>query len=285
MDELAARRESLAADLAQVEETLALLHDGPGSPWESDNATVRALAEDAVNIKQEMLALTERELRMLQDQIQAAREAAEGRPSDPQLETGTDLDREAAAVRRLQTLIATYYEDLRRLAETMPSEEELAQRRAALAAAQAVRDLHIDPDKVLLDGTEGSVVLRNMTERLSDEDIPESRRDIAPICSIRTRLFGNLVASENRSLRPVGKNQYVARVRLQPGTTSLRLRSGEWRLKLPDDANAADFLVTLTELPGADAELHVFPVDGLLAADNAYIPAWLPPELNLAPTT
>ena len=120
-----------------------------------------------------------------------------------------------------------------------------------------------------------------MTSRLSDPNIPETRRDIAPICGIRTELFGTLIASERRSLSPVGKNNYVAKVRLQPGETTLRIKNDRWDIQLPQNQNAGDFLITLHLPPDSPPELHLFAVDDLLAEPNPHIPAWLPEEINL----
>ena len=132
-----------------------------------------------------------------------------------------------------------------------------------------------------LNGDEGSTALSQISQRLSDSSIPESRRDIAPICGIRTQLFGKLIASERRSLRPVGKNHYIARIRIQPGDTTLRIKEHRWELQLPENMSASDFLVTLYSPPGSPPELHIFAVDDLLALEEPHIPAWLPEELNI----
>jgi hypothetical protein len=123
-----------------------------------------------------------------------------------------------------------------------------------------------------------------MTRRLTDKNIPESRRDIALICSIETRLFGTLIASENRSLKPAGKNQYVARVRLQPGESTLRVGNDHWDVSLPRDMNAADYLITLFAPPDKTPEFHVFSIADLLELDKPHIPAWLPTGINLNPS-
>ena len=57
------------------------------------------------------------------------------------------------------------------------------------------------PDGSSRELPEGSTALASITERLTDPSIPESRRDIAPICTIKTLLFDTLVVSEIRSLR------------------------------------------------------------------------------------
>ena len=120
-----------------------------------------------------------------------------------------------------------------------------------------------------------------ITQRLTDSRIPESRRDIAPIITIKTRLFDTLVGSESRSLKPVGKNHYIAKIRLQPGDTSIGIQSHHWQIRLPSHANAQDFLITLYSPLDAPPELHIFAVDELLAQDAPHIPAWLPADLDL----
>ena len=97
------------------------------------------------------------------------------------------------------------------------------------------------------------------------------------------RLFGALVGSENRSLQPVGKSHYIARIRLQPGDTTIYIQGDQWEVKLPRDVSAREFLITLYRPPGGTSELHVFAVDELLAEDDPHIPAWLPDNLQLDP--
>jgi len=188
---------------------------------------------------------------------------------------------EAAAVSRLQSLLEIYYTEQREAAALLPSSDEIAAREAAHRDVATLDQIAFDADKVYLSGAEGSMALAQITRRLMDTQVPESRRDIAPICLIKTRLFDTLVSSENRSLTPVGKNHYVARVRIQPGDTTLVIMSQHWELRLPQQANARDHLVTLYQPVEGEAELHVFAVEDLLAVADAHIPAWLPEELEI----
>ena len=192
-------------------------------------------------------------------------------------------DEQAKEVSRLLNLLTDYYDDLRESLNKMPSAEELARREADQEDAASLAEIPFSADKVRLNGAEGITALARIAERLGDDGIPESRRDIAPICGIKTRRFGTLVASENRSLKPVGKNQYIARVRLQPGDTTLRINTHKWELKLPQNISASDYLVTLLLPKSGAPELHVFAIDDLLAEDPPYIPTWLPQELNIKP--
>jgi len=192
-------------------------------------------------------------------------------------------EEEAATVTRLHGLLESYYEELQESAATLPTAEEIAAREAAQRDAAARKPIALDADKVLLSGAEGSMALAEITRRLSDPALPESRRDTAPICMVKTRLFDMLVSSETRSLTPVGKNHYVARVRIQPGDTTIILMSKQWEFRLPQHENARDHLITLYRPEQGEPELHVFAVDDLLAIKDAHIPAWLPKELDLPP--
>ncbi|MCB1844832.1 MAG: hypothetical protein KDI09_17850 [Halioglobus sp.] len=191
------------------------------------------------------------------------------------------LAQEAEKVERLHELLESYHAQVQEASATLPTLEELERREAARRDAETLARIPFSADKVRLSGSEGSTALAMISERLSDPLIPESRRDIALICVIKTRLFGKLVGSENRSLKPVGKNHYVARVRLQPGDTTLGIQGHQWTLRLPENGNGQDFLLTLYRPPQASPVLHVFAVDDLLAQERAHIPAWLPDDLKL----
>ncbi|MCB1708214.1 MAG: hypothetical protein KDI10_05690 [Halioglobus sp.] len=289
---LTQERGMLTAELDQYKATVRLIQTDGRPPEQSGNPAVRRLALEMVKIKERLIVVTERELTLLQEQITAARalaaaspqyEVADGIESKPLRVTTPDYSMadEQEHVERLRTLLASYYAELQEAARTLPSEEELAARAAAQLEAEQLARIPFSADKVQLSGAEGSTALSQITRRLTDPDIPESRRDIAPICGIRTELFGALIASEQRSLRPVGKNNYVARIRLQPGDTTLRIKDKRWAIQVPQNDNAGDFLVTLYVPPDSPPELHLFAVDDLLAEDNPHIPAWLPQDINL----
>ena len=194
-------------------------------------------------------------------------------------------DRDEKDVARLLSLISAHYEELEESKKTQPSEKELAARDAAQQDAATLAKIPFSADKVRLNGSEGNTALARMTQRLTDQSIPESRRDVAIICSIKTHLFGTLIASENRSLAPAGKNHYIARVRLQPGKSTLRVGADLWEVSLPQDINAADYLITLYAPPDQKPEFHVFSVAELLGEEKPHIPAWLPPGIKLNPAT
>lgn len=294
---LTREREMLTRELEQYDRTLAVLQSDDTPPEESSNPAVRTLALERVRIKERIVAITEREVTLLQEQITearatAARAAIEPPEPAPQpVETKPmrtaprdfSAEQERENVARLYKLLTDHYAELQEAAKTLPTEEEMAERKAALRDAQSLARIPFNADKVRLSGAEGSTALAQITQRLSDPTLPESRRDIAPICTVKTRLFGSLIASETRSLQPVGKHHYVARIRLQPGDTTLRIQGDQWQIQLPQDINASDYLVTLYRPPGSRPELHVFGVDDLLADREAHIPAWLPDELDIKP--
>jgi len=297
---LTAEREKLSLELEQYQATIALLEPGGKRPEQSSNPAVKKLAIEMVALRERLISVTEREVTLLQEQIILANADAMGAPlpattsapdadAEPGIESkpirmhsmAYNLEQEKENVKRLHALLAEYYTELQESARTLPSAEELAQRESAQRNADTLDKIPFSVDKVRLNGSEGSTALTRITQRLSDPNIPESRRDMAPICAIKTRLFGKLIGSENRSLKPVGKHNYVAKIRLQPGDTTLRIQGNSWEIRLPQDASAADYLVTLYQVPGNQPELHVFAVNDLMAEDDPHIPAWLPADLKL----
>jgi hypothetical protein len=209
-----------------------------------------------------------------------------GQPSDtapPSLQQQV-LAANAESVDRLHALLKDFYQEEEESAKILPTAEEITQRETAQRDAEKLDKIPFSADKVRLSGSEGSTALAKITQRLMDSEIPESRRDIAPICLIQTRLFDALVGSENRSLKPIGKNHYIARVRLQPGDTTISILSKHWQVKLPEYANSRDFLITLYRPVVGVPELHVFAVEDLVAEERPHIPAWLPAELGIKTT-
>ena len=304
LQRLTDERLMLTSELDQFRKTLAILHTDGTPPEQSTNPAVRTLALETVALKQRLIAITEQEVTLLQQQIVAAKAkdrahskmqetaaalaSAESRPdnameSKPLRTSSVDYTREHEAqnVERLHGLLENYYTELQESARILPTEEELTQREISQRDADTLNRIPFSVDKVRLSGSEGSTALAEISQRLMDPRLPESRRDIAPICIIKTRLFDTLVGSENRSLKPVGKNHYIARVRLQPGDTTISILSNQWEVRLPQHADARDFLITLYRPVEGTPELHVFAVDELLSAEKPHIPAWLPRELDI----
>jgi len=300
LQRLTEERETLTAELEQYRKTLDQLHTDGTPPEQSANPAVRSLAQKAAELKERLIGITEQEVTLLQKEIVATQNGEQapgaatsvGEPEpDPEtaleskplrsLESGDAVEEEAETVSRLHGLLENYYTELQESAAVLPSPEEIAAREEAQRDAASLKRIPFNVDKVRLSGTEGSMALAQITRRLMDPMIPESRRDIAPICLIKTRLFDTLVSSENRSLTPVGKNHYIARVRIQPGDTTLTIMSKQWELSLPQHVNARDYLVTLYQPVEGEPELHVFAVEDLLAVQDAHIPAWLPQELKI----
>ena len=190
-------------------------------------------------------------------------------------------EQEAKQVAKLHQLLQAYYTEAEEASNTQPTPTELAEREKASRELEATTRIPFNADKVRLSGAEGSTALSEITRRLNDPKIPESRRDSAPICSIKTHLFSTLIASDRLSLKPAGKHHYVAKVRLQPGDTTVRVQGHRWKIRLPDDINVSEYLITLYKPPGNAPEFHIFSVDELLAEDQAHIPPWLPDELQI----
>ena len=297
---LTSEREMLTVELEQYEKTLDILQTDGTPPEESSNPAVRKLAREVVRLKERLVAIAEQEVTLLQEQIIDARSreekvaAVEAREderrreeleSKPLREVHVDYthDQEAENVERLHELLQSYHTEIQESSQTLPTEDELRRRELAQRDAETLARIPFSADKVRLSGSEGSTALTRITQRLMDPRIPESRRDIAPICTIKTRLHGSLVGSENRSLKPVGKNHYVARIRLQPGDTTLSVLDDSWEIRLPQHANGQDFLVTFYRPARGIPELHVFAVDDLLALERPHLPAWLPEELDIKP--
>ncbi|MEH6568185.1 MAG: hypothetical protein V7709_03850 [Halioglobus sp.] len=280
----------LSEELAQYDKTLSLLVPPGSRAANSRNPAVKNIAAETTRIRQRLITITEREVTLIQKRIAAYKAAATEDAANPAAAGNRvdntpvySLDDEAEDVARLLRLLTKYYTELQESLRTEPTAEELAKREASQKLADELDETPFTAAKVRLSGAEGITALIQISQRLSDTSIPESRRDIAPICSIKTRFFGSLTASENRSLKPVGKNNYIARIRLQPGDTSLRIQSHKWDLRLPQDVAAQDYLVTLFLPRMGVPELHVFSVEDLLAQEMPYIPAWLPTEIKLQP--
>jgi len=299
LQQLTEKRETLEAELEQYRKTIDLLHTDEIPPEQSANPAVRSLAAETAALKQRLTEISEQEATLLQREPVAARNdreepvataagaqpgpgaAMESRPLRSHADGLSPEEAEAEAVSRLHGLLENYYTELQESAAILPSAEEIEAREAAQRDAASLKVIPYNVDKVRLSGNEGSMALAQITRRLMDPLIPESRRDIAPICLIKTHLFDMLVSSENRSLTPVGKNHYIGRVRIQPGDTTLIIRSKQWDIRLPQHANAQDYLITLYRPEEGEAELHVFAVEDLLAVEDAHIPAWLPEELKI----
>ncbi|PLW69010.1 hypothetical protein C0039_10350 [Pseudohalioglobus lutimaris] len=203
--------------------------------------------------------------------------------SKPLRETVPDYSTELEdeQVSRLQNLLRSYHHEERVAAQNQPTAEELERRQKASDDAAHMSTIPFNAGKVRLSGAEGSLALAEITRRLSDPNIPESRRDYRPVCSLRTYLLGSLIAGESRSLQPVGKHHYLLKQNLQPGNTTINIAGHSWNVNIPEDSHSQAYLITLYKPPGSAPQLHVFPVAELLAADNAHIPAWLPEELQL----
>lgn len=306
---LAEQRQALTLELEQYEKTLDLLNTDAASPEESANPAVRKLAYEAMLVKQQLVSIASEEVTLLQRQINGTDTLTDKfskGPGDEILIAGAanggtlsqrnrameskplrsmDMDYtqspDAKNVERLHGLLEEYFAQVQHSANVLPTDDEVVLRERAQRDIEMLAKIPYSVDKVRLSGSEGNTALAHITRRLMNPAIPESRRDSAPICSIKTYLFDTLVANESRSLQPVGKNHYVAKVRLQPGESTLSILSERWDVSLQQLTVASDFLITLYRPPGRNAQLHIFAIEDLLALEDAHIPAWLPPELGI----
>ena len=81
-----------------------------------------------------------------------------------------------------------------------------------------------------------------------------------------------------------GENNYIAKVRLQPGESNLRVGESLRGVHLPQNISATNYVITIYTPPSAEPEFHVFSIPDLLTQEKPHIPAWLPPELKLKST-
>ena len=281
-------RELLTTELEQYDTTLKLLTGGQSTRNSTDPAVFK-LSQEIVQAKLRLIRITEREVKLLQQKIAIAQAKAE---QDAALSSADararaersrrlQLRREEEMVSRLLSLLARYYQELEETLKNLPSGEEMIQLDAVARDQARLAKVPMSSEKVRLTADEGLEYLALISDRLADDSLPDSRRDIAPICSLRTRLFGKLISSEKRSLKPVGKSHYMARIRLQPGQTEIRAKGVTWRVSLPEDLSAGDFILALHAPAFADPELHIVSVDDLLDTASSQLPHWLPAELKL----
>ncbi len=183
-------------------------------------------------------------------------------------------------VERLQSILQAYYSDSApQLPAAANAQVDSASTTAAVGKAEQLTQSGYSADKVYLSGDEGNIVLAQFTRRLKDPRIPELHRDVAPICTVKTRLFDTLVNSERISLKPIGKNHYIASIKLQPGESTFAIKSQEWQVSVPEDRVAREHLVTFYREPGGKPQLHTFAVEDMLASADPLVPEWLPPDI------
>jgi len=292
--QLTKERERLSAKYEEYRKNIELLAGDDPNPAQSSNPAVRKLAVAMVETKSRIITIIEKEVTLLQDQIVEAESIATevGPLTEQDAETRPlrttvpdySMEQEEENVERLLSILAQQYAELEEDLSTLSDREELVTEKAVQQDAAALAHIPFSPDKVRLSGAEGSAALARVSQRLSNEKIPQSRHNIARICAIKTRQNGTLVSSVNRSLKPVGKNNYVAKVRLQPGDTSIQIGGDRWEVRLPKDINSMNYLITLYIPPSGKPEFHIFSIPDLLAQDSPYIPPWLPPEFALSPS-
>ena len=192
-----------------------------------------------------------------------------------------DPQSEAADVQRLHSLLAAYHGEMEAYDRTAPAADQGGADEPGRNSANNVATLPFSPGKIHLNGAEASAVLSRISMRLAEAEPEDARQDSAPEYSIETHLYGTLVGSDSRSLKAVGKNNFVGRARLLPGQTTVRILEHSWELTLPKDASAKDVLVTFYSPTEGEPELYIFAIDDLLAEKNPHIPHWLTDGLKI----
>lgn len=185
----------------------------------------------------------------------------------------------AQEVERLQSILQAYYSDSAPQLPTTSPQVKSEPDTDPVDKAARVTKAGYSADSVYLTGGEGNALLAHYTRRLKDPRIPELHRDVAPICTVKTRLFDTLVDSKRISLKPVGKHHYIASIKLQPGESTFAIKSQEWQVDVPEDSAAREHLIAFYRDPGRKPQLHTFAIEDMLASTDPLVPGWLPPDI------
>jgi hypothetical protein len=246
-----ARIQHLEREAAQYRASVDLLR---ANGADMDSAAIRALAGELKAIREELASL-----QAVPDTVDAQRQPAATKPQAP-------LTPEDAEARRLKQLLAAHYA-AEEAAAAAPAEAS-----ASPVTAQAVQ---FDGSKIRLNGDEGVLALQKIEEELGQSNRDPSRRYRDLVFHVETRNNGVLVDSGSHSLRSLGQGQYVARIRLVPGSAKISVRRDDWRVDL-DAGAGGEYLVTLSAPEDSQPRLHLIPVNELKAASSAELPTWLP---------
>ena len=284
---LTTERELITSELTQLRKTIALLQGSARPGTGKSSETVKRLNAEILILKLKLIELSKQEIALLEAEITSADDPVlepepviESKPLRTQTPDYSD-EAEAAQVTQLRKLLKDYYVEEELAREIGPSAEEVVAREAASRDAAQLDKIPFNVSKVRLSGAEASIALAQVTRRLANPDIPETRRYPVPVYSVKTHLFGNLIASEQRSMTPVGKYHYISRIELQPGDTTVHMLGYRWQVNLPDDIHTQAYLITLYKPPGTKPEFHIFSIEELLAEEHAHIPAWLPEQAGI----
>ncbi len=267
-DQLAAELNLLRQQQRQVErnisqyETSIELLGASSQDQATPNAALRTLAKQLQSSRRQLLDITERESQLMAQLMPAGEKAARNSVTE-------EDNPDAADVARLRTLLRNYY-----------AEEARTEAAAIAGTAPAQEDIDtggsdFSLSKIRLSGPESVAALENISRRLADNSMPIQRRELDIIFHVEVRRDGKLISSSSHSLKALGKSQYIGKVSLQGGSATFTVRKEDWSAKLITQ-DSSDYLITLSQLRGADSELHVIPVDELKATQWAELPPWLP---------
>jgi len=246
-----ARIQHLEREAAQYRASVDLLR---ANGADMDSAAIRALAGELKQIRDELASL------------QAAPDTADVQRQSAATTLQAPLTPEDAEAQRLKQLLSAHY----------AAEEAAAAAPAKIPATQVTaQTVQFDGSKIRLNGDEGVLALQKIEEELGQSNRDPGRRYRDLVFHVETRNNGVLVDSGSHSLRSLGQGQYVARIRLVPGSAKISVRRDDWRVDL-DASAGGEYLVTLSAPEDSQPRLHLIPVNELKAASTAELPSWLP---------
>jgi hypothetical protein len=255
LNDLRQEKRQLEREVAQYRASIDLLRaSGAGG---IDSSTLQSLSEEVGRTRARIQALEHRELELL------------GMLENSTGSTDPAVDPAASDVARLTQLLKAHYSG-----ESVP--EEAAESAQPAPEPLELPQVDIGSNKVMLTGTEGVAAINLISERLSGPQPASQLRDVDIVFNIETRRNGDLVSSSNHTLKALGSGQYVGKVALAEGSIRIVVRGDEWRSGITAAAGG-EYLVTLHASGSGQAQLHLIPVDELLATRWAGMPSWLPP--------
>ena len=255
LNTLRQEKRQLEREVAQYRASIELLRaSGAGG---IDSSTLQSLSEQVGRARARIQALEHRELEL------------QGMLERSTVSSAAGVDPAASDVARLTQLLNAHYAGEESPGEVVESTREEID-------PGALPNVDIGSSGVMLSGSEGVAAINLISERLSGPQSASQLRDVDIVFNIETRRDGALVGSSNHTLRALGKGQYVGKVVLQGGEIRVVVRTDEWRA-IVAPAASGEYLVTLHASGNAPTQLHLIPVEELLATRWSNMPSWLPP--------
>ncbi|MFT7286247.1 MAG: hypothetical protein ACI87W_000351 [Halieaceae bacterium] len=214
---------------------------------------------------------------LLADSPEAVSEDSAPAPDSPQQEIG---DSDASEVNRLRQLLQRYHSDnaienpVVEAAPLLPRQDGAP----GEAALQTQLARPFSPAKVLLPPEEVGLVITQIEQRL-DDPLLEERRNSAPmICTVQTRRRGTLIAGTTHNMVHIGKYQFIGKLSVRGGTSTLSTADQRWVIELPRETLEQDYLVALHAPPLGDWEMHAMPLEAVRNLPDV-LPDWLQTQL------